>query len=803
MSRYHFESEEILRQALAGLLTRLPGAHSVKILHGQQEYGKDIVFSYRAPFGDEIVCACVVKNTKIPGRVGTRGGRELLDQIWQSLDTEFIDGRGEARRVHRAYVVSPKGITQTAMLAIRRHMEKRSGQVAFLSGYELFDLFQKFWPSYFADEADVISRYLEDLEGQIRTAKGVRQFLFLRGYGEAQEDFKDVYIPLGVSRAIFPRLLEDLGGKIREEFKRARLDSLLGQKGNLRSGGDLVDSLEEIERIFARIPQWADSLAFDVNCEIDALRFPNEPLLKRTRRLKEGVSSLLGRGKTGEERVSGFVPVTKNQHTADRSQESVQTEVGGLASKKSLEGLENAANELAFEVTEALGPLADFVNDFNERLDDADTEALDSHVSASTRELLCLEDFVVHCCGATSKETGSCRDFEYVRPPLDLFGTSFLVTGSAGSGKSSLCRWNALNDAKLASAGGGDVFPIFISLYTLAHGELSSFESVFLQSRVGSGLLPEVGAEDLVANWRVRIYLDGLDEIPVAQRREALMGLLRAGLEKYSNIQAVVTCRDSVVGSWDGWLPRLEMDNLGPDQVNRLARELLVDEDLFREFNRHLQSEEITALREVVDTPLLATLAILVFRRNRELPSSTPRLYKMFVDLLLGGWDLAKGVGRLGSFDEVVKHKVISRLALLMHTEGRRSFSPSDVGRVGADILALRGDETHRAFVDEIVEDGLVVVASGAYLFRHLSFQEYLAAVEISQDPSGQEAKDVIRRFIFEENWWAEVVRFYTGICGSPEKLFFQLKEWGDAGHKNSELALRWLKDHFPEFDLF
>jgi hypothetical protein len=58
--------------------------------------------------------------------------------------------------------------------------------------------------------------------------------------------------------------------------------------------------------------------------------------------------------------------------------------------------------------------------------------------------------------------------------------------------------------------------------------------------------------------------------------------------------------------------------------------------------------------------------------------------------------------------------------------------------------------------------------------FRHLSFQEYLAAEFLHGDQSGQRAKPVLRRFYSGEDWWREVLAFYMTRTPNPASM----EEW-------------------------
>ena len=98
-----FTSEELLRQALAGLLTKMPGVYGIQLLHGAAECGKDLIFYTQGALEEEMACACVVKNARISGCVDDNlGARNVLTQVEQALDTPFLNGSGVEVVVCRA-----------------------------------------------------------------------------------------------------------------------------------------------------------------------------------------------------------------------------------------------------------------------------------------------------------------------------------------------------------------------------------------------------------------------------------------------------------------------------------------------------------------------------------------------------------------------------------------------------------------------------------------------------------------------------------------------------------------------------
>src|SRR5260370_362843 len=146
MSR-RFSSEALLQQAVAGLLIRMPNISGVRILQGTQELGKDLVFYIRGAFNENVLCACVIKNKKITGDAGkSAGARTVLLQAQQAFDTPYVSDSGEDVHVQRVYVITPFDLTPATINSVKGKLNERIGQIVFICGAHLFDLFKEFWP---------------------------------------------------------------------------------------------------------------------------------------------------------------------------------------------------------------------------------------------------------------------------------------------------------------------------------------------------------------------------------------------------------------------------------------------------------------------------------------------------------------------------------------------------------------------------------------------------------------------------------------------------------------------------------
>ncbi|MBL7152325.1 MAG: hypothetical protein ISS79_01305 [Phycisphaerae bacterium] len=124
------------------LLTRL-GFLSVAELHGQQEYGKDFVFSELTPFGFLRNYAAVVKHEKSIRQTSRLVCNDILAQVKQAFAVRFrLPDGGAYQRIGSVVIFNSGKISENARHWIRSELdEERYGRnVHILDGERLFQL---------------------------------------------------------------------------------------------------------------------------------------------------------------------------------------------------------------------------------------------------------------------------------------------------------------------------------------------------------------------------------------------------------------------------------------------------------------------------------------------------------------------------------------------------------------------------------------------------------------------------------------------------------------------------------------
>jgi len=198
----------------------------------------------------------------------------------------------------------------------------------------------------------------------------------------------------------------------------------------------------------------------------------------------------------------------------------------------------------------------------------------------------------------------------------------------------------------------------------------------------------------------------------------------------------------------------------------------LGSQDAAQAFFVHLQN--VSPLRPLMEAPLLATLILAVYKKQGFLPPNRTALYDLFIELLCGGWDAAKEIQRHDHFGIHDKRLVLVELAGRNHLNGSRDATVGDFR--AAIKTSLQGLLPHSDdLLNELRHDGLLVTTAAGVRFRHLSFQEYLAAEFLQGgDQSGQRAKPILRKFYGGDDWWHDVLGFYVTRTSNPTVM----EEW-------------------------
>ncbi|MFI9171116.1 NACHT domain-containing protein [Streptomyces lincolnensis] len=388
-----------------------------------------------------------------------------------------------------------------------------------------------------------------------------------------------------------------------------------------------------------------------------------------------------------------------------------------------------------------------------------------------------------------------------------------LLRGEAGAGKTTLVWWLASHaacgalDHELAELNG--LVPFVIPMRSLlargmafpAPHELATVAELQIDR------VPDGWARRVLESGRALLLVDGMDEVPPAERTEARRRLGDL-LAMYPHNRCLVTVRPlAVAADWLGsegfeelrLLPMRDEDVLAFSRAWHAAARLeckdfrdthraAAEEKNLHALERALERElaRNPALLRLSRTPLLAAVVCALHRRRRGfLPETRWSLYNAALTMLLGSRDTLRRVeAPEGIVLGVEEHQqLLQRIAAWLARGGYAEFSHAQ-GRHQIE-LAMRGMPQVRqqgspeAVLTHLLNrSGLLQERNERVIqFIHRTFQDYLAAKEL-QESDG--LGELLRHAADEE--WQDIVLLAVGHChrGEVRRLIEGLIEKGD-----------------------
>jgi hypothetical protein len=720
----HFSNEDQLRSAIEGLLSKREEFSGVRNLHGKDECGKDLVFYAPAGLGRPKLNACVVKLSKITGSASdpTSGARNVLIQCNQALDTPVTNTQGQEEWVSHVYVMCPNELSATAMQSVSGEFRGKPSQIEFVCGHDLLQVFRQSWPGFIFFQPDLLSAHLESLGKELEADTNIHRLAMAHGLS-ALTHRRNIYVEPALfqergklsrgARLIQPPELAEIASSTEMKLLRTSIDGLVTSLQVL----DYLPPGYSRKRARAResLQWWHDRLGTEWSNAV------SEATNEAYKRREPPPATVRIPGKIVDEFLNseGYQFVAKIYTELDREIDDANASVA---------------------------PNTDM------------QAALSSHSFANYGSLL-------HATTVCFPSIQFARTGQIEWSPEEIFSENrnILVTGAPGFGKTSFCRNHFLADLERFKTGRSLILPLYFIAHSIPISEGSSFEDVFVRNEVAAKL----AADSTLA---ARVYLDGLDEVRSAETRDLILKTARnACIGENSRYRCVATARDHVGGYWTNWLVRVRLSPMSQERLKDLVTAWLDgDGILISRFYSELKNSE--SLLPVLGVPLLATLTVLVFKGLHRLPENKLRLYQMFIDLLLGGWNLAKGLQRVSLYSSTVKLLVITRLAGTMHAQKTKECTDSQISSSLKQVApALLPDM--QTVVGELVEDGLLLPTGRlGYAFPHLSFQEYLAAKD-AIDPARLEERRVVQSYLAGDDWYKEVAGFLVSMTTNPLRM--------------------------------
>lgn len=357
------------------------------------------------------------------------------------------------------------------------------------------------------------------------------------------------------------------------------------------------------------------------------------------------------------------------------------------------------------------------------------------------------------------------------------------IEGSMGSGKSKLLRRVIDFFSSPKSFIEHKLIPVNISFREITEIYNLDIEK-FIKEKTSS-----ISKQEISTEIQFLVLIDAVDEkkADVDEQLDLLSKLIEQ-INKFPNIKAVITSRYLHIvdgqNSILNHINHLELLPLSQKKVilfiNKICSKLDISKRLFEDLKKSFLFKELQ--RSPIGVILLAKL---MNENNVDLPQNMTELYSKYTELVLGRWDIDKGLQSQKEYEVAEMYLMIlseyiidngilwiNKQDALLHLENYLNAR-----NLGIDANSLFNKVLKRS---EIIEEDL----SGRTIkFKHKAFAEYFYAKKQLRNP-----KFTIDTRVFQI-YWGEIYFFYIGLLRDCPELLEAITNL-----KTTEEVEKWMK---------
>jgi formylglycine-generating enzyme required for sulfatase activity len=379
-----------------------------------------------------------------------------------------------------------------------------------------------------------------------------------------------------------------------------------------------------------------------------------------------------------------------------------------------------------------------------------------------------------------------------------------LIIGDPGSGKTTLLKYYALcclEDGRSQKLGFSEPVTVFyLPLRELVRQKSGHYDTLPANLSLLAENQQLTIDKKLFDNWlrngKVLVLLDGLDEISDREDRKEVCRWIEGASRGFSTACFVVTSRRTGYRKEDGIelavdYEQADVQDFSEEQQERFLKnwfraaflrqpgegvewqqkQQVKADKLTEKIVAHLKEPSNRGLRQLAAIPMILQIMAILWKDRDHLPKSRVKLYNAVLDYLLEIRDDRIGIRPLLSAED--SRLVLGPVSLWMQEE----LKSDEVEKEKMQAIMqerceyLDNPPVVATYCEFLVERaGLLVEYGKDYLFRHKSFREYLASVELLKKVDRTTGYLDILIEGFEDDWWDEPLRFF--IAQGDEKVF-------------------------------
>ncbi|MEU5806781.1 NACHT domain-containing protein [Streptomyces sp. NPDC047718] len=361
-----------------------------------------------------------------------------------------------------------------------------------------------------------------------------------------------------------------------------------------------------------------------------------------------------------------------------------------------------------------------------------------------------------------------------------------LLRGPAGSGKSTLVQWLALNAARRSGGPWSTCVPFVLRLRAFTAAENLPLPEEFLKASGVPLSAPPGWVEELMLGGRALVLVDGVDEVP-QRLRSRTETWLRSLVSAFPKARYVVTTRPSAVPEdWlagQGFVPHsllpMEREDVAAFIAHWYAAARAEAGPVGEDFDAYGASlrEAVSARRDLgrlATNPLMCALLCALNRdRRMQLPRARKELYDAALDMLLVRRDTEREIAGVEGVDLTRDEQIVllQRFAYWLIRNGQVEAGRDEAVELVEEWLEGMPQVREQAGAEQVfahllIRSGLLrEPVPGAVDFVHRTFQDYLGAkAAVESRDFGVLVKNA------QDDTWDDVVRMAVGHARPDER---------------------------------
>lgn len=310
-----------------------------------------------------------------------------------------------------------------------------------------------------------------------------------------------------------------------------------------------------------------------------------------------------------------------------------------------------------------------------------------------------------------------------------------IVTGTGGAGKSMFMRYLWLS-LFVESEGKIPIFVELRSLNKISQADISPY--LFHTLTRGRSKLSLDSFRKGLERGEFYVILDGYDELNDSIRSKVQEAIIEL-TEDYPSTNVIVSSRpDQQFASWQNF-DVIEVAPLRREDTIELVEKIDFDDTIKARFIDKIKIDQFyNANESFLSNPLLASMMLLAFSQNYDIPDKMHQFYELAFEALYKRHDSYKPRGFKRQFmstkDEDEFRRVFSYFCLLTFYEQKFEFNQSALdGFISSAIDLNQSKFSSSSYVADLCDAVCILIKDGSqFAFPHRSFQEYFAAYCLS-----------------------------------------------------------------------